>query len=80
MSQLSKFRDENPALDSEYSIRSWLVSDEDGRAVVQVTLSNGDDHVLASGLSEGETILIAQHMALSVALAYYFGGDAEDVR
>jgi len=58
-----------------FAVRAWLISDEDCRVVIQATLSDADDHVLASSFGEGPNIEIAQHRAILDAVSFYFGSD-----
>ena len=38
--------------DDGWAIRTWLVSNEDGRVVIQASICDKDDHVVATGFAE----------------------------
>ena len=56
-----------------WAIRSWLTVNEDGRCVVQVTLSDIDDHIIASSFGSSPEVEWAEDNALSRLALVVFG-------
>ena len=47
-----------------WAVRSWLTYNEDGRCVVQATLSDAMDHVVASSFGDSNNAEAAEDYAL----------------
>ena len=56
-----------------WAVRSWLTYNEDGRCVVQATLSDAMDHVVASSFGECGNAEDAEDFALERLVRIVFG-------
>ena len=62
-SALGDLRKEYPSCDG-WAIRTWIISNEGHRAVVQASVSDSSDHVVASTFGESESVCDAEDLAI----------------
>jgi len=60
-----------------WAVRSWLTHMEDGRCVVQVSLSDAEDHVVASTFGESTFVTEAEDDALGRLVYSVYGVPCE---
>jgi hypothetical protein len=68
---IQEFRGGHPAEDG-WAIRTWLVSKEGDRVVVQASICDKDDHIVAQGTASSEFGLVrtAEKIAVGAALSH----------
>ena len=62
-SAISDLRKEYPLCDG-WAIRTWLISNESHRAVVQASVSDSSDHIVASAFGESDCVCDAEDLAI----------------